>query len=51
MSRHGEKKGETPDGDKPIILWLQGGPGWPSMYGLFKVKIKIYQVLLFKEQK
>lgn len=20
----------------PIIVWLQGGPGWPSMYGLFK---------------
>ena len=22
--------------DAPLILWLQGGPGWPSMYGLFK---------------
>lgn len=20
----------------PLVLWLQGGPGWPSMYGLFK---------------
>ena len=22
--------------DIPLVLWLQGGPGWPSMYGLFK---------------
>ena len=22
--------------DAPLILWLQGGPGWPTMYGLFK---------------
>ena len=21
----------------PQLLWLQGGPGWPTMYGLFKV--------------
>ena len=20
----------------PLVLWLQGGPGWPSMYGMFK---------------
>lgn len=20
----------------PLIVWLQGGPGWPTMYGLFK---------------
>lgn len=20
----------------PLVLWLQGGPGWPTMYGLFK---------------
>ena len=20
----------------PLLLWLQGGPGWPSMYGMFK---------------
>ena len=22
--------------DAPLVLWLQGGPGWPTMYGLFK---------------
>ena len=22
----------------PLLLWLQGGPGWPTMYGLFKVR-------------
>ena len=22
--------------DIPLVLWLQGGPGWPTMYGLFK---------------
>lgn len=22
--------------EAPLILWLQGGPGWPTMYGLFK---------------
>ena len=22
--------------EAPLVLWLQGGPGWPSMYGLFK---------------
>ena len=20
----------------PLVLWLQGGPGWPSMFGMFK---------------
>lgn len=23
-------------GDIPLVVWLQGGPGWPSVYGLFK---------------
>ena len=27
---------------KPLILWLQGGPGWPTMYGLFKVRRVVY---------
>ena len=27
-----EKRAE----DIPLVLWLQGGPGWPTMYGLFK---------------
>ena len=22
--------------EAPLILWLQGGPGWPTMYGIFK---------------
>ena len=23
--------------NSPLVLWLEGGPGWPTMYGLFKV--------------
>ena len=23
--------------ESPLVLWLEGGPGWPTMYGLFKV--------------
>ncbi len=29
--------------NKPLILWLQGGPGWPTMYGLFKVQKAYFQ--------
>ena len=24
------------DIEGPLVLWLQGGPGWPSMFGMFK---------------
>lgn len=24
------------DADIPLVIWIQGGPGWPTMYGLFK---------------
>jgi vitellogenic carboxypeptidase-like protein len=27
---------ENKAAESPLILWLQGGPGWPTMYGLFK---------------
>ena len=22
--------------EAPLVLWLQGGPGWPSAFGAFK---------------
>ena len=22
--------------DAPLLLWLEGGPGWPTMYAVFK---------------
>jgi hypothetical protein len=30
---------KTKADEAPLLLWLQGGPGWPTMYGLFKVGI------------
>ena len=27
---------ETRADTGPLVLWLQGGPGWPSMFGMFK---------------
>nr|XP_040567712.1 vitellogenic carboxypeptidase-like [Lepeophtheirus salmonis] len=27
---------ETRAPESPLLLWLQGGPGWSSLYGLFK---------------
>ena len=27
----------TKAADSPILLWLEGGPGWPTTYALFKV--------------